>query len=167
MKIKYLKLKNWLLVTLGGLLGVTLAGCEEQIMTCEYGTPEATYHVKGTVTNAEGQPIKGIGVVPSKGWDSTGDSVRVDRYLDTTDADGRYNVTFDCHFPRTDISLELNDIDGVENGNYQDTIVTIKTDATPLTGASDHWYEGEGTIIQNVVMTEKTEKCVKNMPLLK
>lgn len=158
MKIKYLKLKNWLLVTLGGLLGITLAGCEEQIMTCEYGTPEATYHVKGTVTNAKGQPIKGIGVAPWKEWDSTGDSVRVAGYLDTTDVDGRYNITCDYHFPRTDISLELNDIDGVENGNYQDTIVTIKTDAIPLVGADDHWYEGEGIVIQDITMREKTNK---------
>ena len=39
MKIKYLKLKNWLLVTLGGLPGLPV-GCT---LPMEYGSPEATY----------------------------------------------------------------------------------------------------------------------------
>lgn len=37
MKIKYLKLKQWLLVSLGSLLGVSVASCTP---ACEYGTPK-------------------------------------------------------------------------------------------------------------------------------
>ena len=40
MKIKCLKLKHWLLVSLGGLLGITL-GCEQPDM---YGTIETPYN---------------------------------------------------------------------------------------------------------------------------
>ena len=87
MKIKYLKLKNWLLVTLGGLLGINLVGCEKIFNTaCEYGTPEATYHVLGTVTNADGQPIPGIGVGRYNPWDEEADTLMSARYHDTTDA---------------------------------------------------------------------------------
>ena len=69
MKIKYLKLKHWLLVTLGGLLGISTVGCNT---SCEYGTPEACYHVKGIVTNSKGEPIEGIGVIEIKRWNDDG-----------------------------------------------------------------------------------------------
>ncbi len=40
MKIKYLKAKHWLLMSLGSLLGITI-GCEEKYM---YGCPEMPYN---------------------------------------------------------------------------------------------------------------------------
>lgn len=40
MKIKYLKTKHWLLMSLGGLLGITL-GCEKPYM---YGCPEGSFN---------------------------------------------------------------------------------------------------------------------------
>ena len=60
MKIRYLKLKNWLIAAMSGLLGLNL-GCDKFFVE-EYGCPEATYHLKGTVTNEDGQPIEGIGM---------------------------------------------------------------------------------------------------------
>ena len=39
MKIKYLRTKHWLLMSLGGLLGITL-GCERPDM---YGCPEGPF----------------------------------------------------------------------------------------------------------------------------
>ena len=158
MKIKYLKLKNWLLVTLGGLLGINLAGCEKIFNTaCEYGTPEATYHVLGTVTNADGQPIPGIGVGRYNPWDEEADTLMSARYHDTTDADGRYSVTYSWWFPGENIDVGFFDTDGTENGNYQDTIVTVKTSGVPTIGG-DGWYDGEGFIKLDVTMKEKTDK---------
>ena len=57
MKIKYLKLKNWLLVSLGGLLGISMTGCEETPLACEYGCPEGYYRVRGQVTNTKGELV--------------------------------------------------------------------------------------------------------------
>ena len=68
MKIKYLKLKDWLVVSLSGLFGINL-GCDKLFVE-EYGCPEATYRIKGTVTNVDGLPIKGIGVVKTSDWNS-------------------------------------------------------------------------------------------------
>lgn len=154
MKIKYLKLKSWLLVSLGGLLGINV-GCN---MSMEYGTPEAHYQVKGTVANEQGEPIEGIGVGEVRRWIEEAGEVQFCGYKDTTDAEGRYKVDFDRAFPRQPLSLDFHDIDGAENGNYNDTTVTINTESVELTGGDGHWYEGEGTVIQNVVMTEKTNK---------
>ena len=159
MKIKYLTLKNWLLAALGGLLGVNLAGCDKIPFpgACEYGCPEATYHVKGTVTNTEGQPIEGIGVGKRYLYNDE-NSEPVYSYFDTTDAEGRYSINNYCSFPGEPFPLHFCDIDGDENGSYNDTVVGIKTDDVQLTGGDGHWYEGEGTVTQNVTMTEKTNK---------
>ena len=154
MKIKYLKLKSWLLVSLGGLLGINV-GCN---MSMEYGTPEAHYQVKGTVANEQGDPIEGIGVGEVRRWVEEAGEVQFCGYKDTTDAEGRYKVDFDRVFPRQPLSLDFHDIDGAENGNYNDTTVTISTESVTLTGGNGHWYEGEGTVTQNVTMTEKTNE---------
>ena len=85
MKIKYLRLKNWLLVSLGSLLGIQV-GCSK-ISTEEYGCPERYYRAKGTVVNEEGDPIPGIGVQKTRDWENRGGEWA---YVDTTDADGRF-----------------------------------------------------------------------------
>lgn len=157
MKVKYLKLKNWLLVSLGGLLGFGLAGCEKIIEpACEYGCPEATYHVKGTVTNETGQPIEGIGVGKRYLYHDENNEP-VFSYCDTTDADGNYSVD-NYSLPGEPFSLQFCDIDGEQNGSYNDTVVSVKTEDVHLTGGDGHWYDGEGTVTQNVVMQRTTEK---------
>ena len=60
--------------------------------------------------------------------------------------------------PGETISLDYCDIDGEQNGRYKDTIVSIPTSGVQLTGGRGAWYEGEGTIVQNVTLTEITDK---------
>ena len=155
MRIKYLKLKKWLIATVGGLLGLSVTGC---LPALEYGTPEASYHVKGIVTDKQGQPIEGIGIGQIIEWDDTGDSLRFNGYKDTTNAEGRYEVNLGGAFPNRPLSLDFRDIDGATNGSYNDTVVTINTEGVNLTGGDGHWYEGVGNITQNVVLTEKTNE---------
>lgn len=145
MRIRYLKLKSWLLAALAGLLGISFSSCEK------YGCPEADYHVKGTVTNEQGQPIAGVGVCQNNWYDDRS-------YSDTTDADGHYSVDCKYAMPGEPLSLGFYDIDGVENGSYNDTIVTINTENVPLHGGHGEWYEGEATITKNVTLTEKANK---------
>ena len=153
MKIKYLKLKHWLLVTLGGLLGIEV-GCTT--IACEYGVPEATYHVKGTITNEQGMPLAGIGVQENKQWNEADGSYQMTGYNDTTDKDGRYSLDIQYAFPGQPLSIDVHDIDGAANGSYNDTVVTINTESVHLTGG-DSWYEGEGEITYNITLTEKTK----------
>ena len=88
MKIKYLKLKNWLLVSLMSVLGSTACKSSKPAATSDqkeseqseqiekkpirddrgqaalmYGVPTMSYHVKGQVVNHQGKPVKGIQVV--------------------------------------------------------------------------------------------------------
>lgn len=142
MKIRYLKLKNWLLVSLAGLLGLPVACDNPNEIISMYACPSATYHVKGTVTNEKGQPLAGIDVDG----------------LDTTGTNGRYNITVNHFFPGQDIPISFRDIDGAENGSYKDTIVDIKTEGVELTGGDGEWNHGEGTVTQDIIMEEKTNK---------
>ena len=152
MKIRYLKLKHWLLASLGSLLGVSLVGCDSAV---EYGTPEATYHVKGIVTDTDGNPIPGIGVMEYRDWNT---DEGVTRHGDTTDREGSYEVTYSYAFPGQSVSVDFHDVDGAQNGRYRDTTVTVGTDNVPLSGGSGEWYEGEGTITLNVELQPADEQ---------
>ena len=136
MRIKYLKLKNWMLVSLAGLLGLPMA-CE---MPCEYGTPEASYRVKGRVVDTDGQPVEGIGAslrylneVPSQS------------YQDTTGTDGQF-VCIMHNFPGKDtIKIDFHDTDSSEHGNFRDTTVNVSFKGATFSGGDGHWYDGEAT----------------------
>lgn len=144
MRIKYLKLKNWLLAMAAAALGMNVS-CE---MAVEYGTPEAKYQVKGTVTAPDGKPVSGIEVSQNWGAESR-------HPFDTTDAQGCFETTIRS-FPREPIRLTFSDIDSAENGSYRDTTVNVPTRDVPLSGGDGHWYMGEGNVNVNVTLTPKS-----------
>ena len=152
MKIKYLKLKNWLLVSLGGLLGLPV-GCT---LPMEYGCPEATYRVKGIVTDEQGNPVAGIGVMKSGYYDD--DLHRaIEYYKDTTGVDGMFEVsTIDS--PNIDnLKVAFFDIDGEQNGSYRDTVVSVSFVGAQFTGGDGNWYEGQATQTVNVTLQRADE----------
>lgn len=152
MKIKYLKLKNWLLVTLGGLLGLSMTGCG---VSCEYGCPEGTYYVKGTVTNSKGEPVAGIGV--GQVYSVADKTVKPDmRVQDTTDADGRFHVGFFA-LPDNQVNVNFVDIDGLENSLYRDTTIAVSAPASEFHGGDGDWNYGIADINLDVMLTEITE----------
>ena len=140
MKIKYLRLKNWLLISLGSLLGIQV-GCSK-ISTAEYGCPERYYRAKGTVVNEEGDPIPGIGVQKTRDWENRGGEWA---YVDTTDADGRFDVWTNYPDSNNFSTVSFFDIDGEENGSYRDTTVAVSFDGVPLRGGDGNWNEGTAT----------------------
>ena len=141
MRIKYHKLKNWLLATAAGLLGMNVS-CERFFMA-EYGCPEADYEVKGRVTTQGNVPIEGI-------------EVSLNEYhADTTDADGRYYLSYG-NFPyeRDTANVTFSDIDGEANGHYADTTVQVVFNRSDLHGGDGHWYEGRATKEMDVKLRE-------------
>lgn len=141
MKIKYLKLKNWFLVSLAGLMGVNMSSCG-----LEYGCPEAEYTVKGKVTNPSGEPIPGIKVTGN--WDN-----------DITSASGDYILSARVVplYPEETIQIVFADVDSSENGSYQNDTVPVTFQYSELTGGDGHWYEGSATKTLNVTLQPAEE----------
>ena len=71
----------------------------------EYGSPYASYEVKGKVTDQQGEPIQGIQV--------TCDALYMEPVF--TESDGSYALYGDG-FPREKIQVTFEDVDGEENG---------------------------------------------------
>lgn len=152
MKVRYLKLKNWMLATLGGLLGLTFTGCSP---ACEYGCPEGFYHVKGVVTNEKGEPIEGIGV--AQVYTSSNGVVLPDlRFQDTTGADGRYNVDFFA-MPNERVNVDFVDLDGPEHGLYRDTVITVSAPHEAFHGGDGEWNCGTAVITQDIILPSAEE----------
>lgn len=113
MKIKYLKLKNWILVSLMGVLG--LAGCHcsknatattpaddpetekgivappDEPIRLMYGVPTMQFHVRGQVQDAKGRPVKDIRVnllernMDIEGTTLQGDPGAIEKWLQGTE----------------------------------------------------------------------------------
>lgn len=146
MKIKYLKLKHWLLASLAGALGLT-SSCG-----VEYGCPEAIYAVKGTVTDEQSHPIAGIEVsaINNEYPDyPIGNAVR-------TNDDGSYMFSYN-DFPYTDyqMTLHFSDVDSSDNGSYADTTVVVSYEGVPYEGGHGQWYWGTATATVNMKMRER------------
>ena len=146
LKIEFLKTHNRLISFLLSILGFS-AVCV--FNSCaygspvEYGTPNASFIVKGTVKSENNSSlIPNIRVV--MGHDST-----------YTDASGNYQVEINDFPHDQSYLLKFKDIDGSVNGEYltQDTIVEFKD--PQFTGGSDSWYAGKTEKVVNVNLKSK------------
>lgn len=162
MKKSILKFVNICLATLLTVLGFS---CEEPRM--EYGVPNADYTVKGKVIDkADSKPLKGIRVayspypqavtmygilpVPYRSYKA-----------DTTGITGDYNLTdnFSIGEIHNDtIPVYVQDIDGIENGLYRDTVIDVSFKDAKKSGKRTGWYDGEFTVEQNIELKRKTDE---------
>ena len=77
MKIKYLKIKNWFLVTLMGAMGFSSCHCNKELADPQpdtppiqdrepvrlmYGVPSMNFMIRGQVKDADGRPVRDIRV---------------------------------------------------------------------------------------------------------
>ncbi len=137
MKAKIIKKHNKLLSFFLSLLGfgsvLTFNSCEDEVSpsSCEYGTPYATFNVKGTVkSETTSNTIPNIRVV--MGYDTT-----------FTAEDGSFQVST-SEFPDDQtFTVSFKDIDGVNNGSLQPMDTTIEFTDPEFTDGDDSWYSGE------------------------
>ena len=129
-----------LLTFLLSLLGFSLATCYH---TAAYGTPKATYEIKGQVSDEDKQPLQDIQVV-------------VQQY-DTfyTDAEGIYRAHGDLRLGRESLLVTATDIDGEANGgDFEPQIKTITYSRGDWQGGSG-WNEGTLTKEVNFTLKKK------------
>ena len=180
MKIRILKLKNWLLMTLVGALG--LGAChstknitepqppeEPQVDTPKprdpvvvmYGVPTMNFVVKGKVMNEQGKPVKGLQVILlNRNADITPEEMHEDneyireyiqRASDTTDAEGNYMVrTSDTTAEKQ--QMIVRDIDGEKNGKYKSLLLDIDYREATQTEERQGWNMGTREKVEDVVV---------------
>lgn len=152
---------NFLLATLLTLLG--FSKCTEPEV--EYGVPNADYTVKGTIVNkADAKPIKGIRIGFSRVYPEPVlmYGVLPQPYIsikaDTTDSNGAYKLTenFTIGQIQDDVlTVFVQDIDGTENGLYNDTTIQVDYKNLKATGKKSNWYEGEFTKEMKIEINKK------------
>ena len=155
MKVRYLKLKNWLLVTLMGALGLSGCHCHKKLaepepdsnppavrdrgeMLLMYGVPTMNYQIRGQVKNTKGRPVKDIRVnmlernMEVKDGELQGDPEAINRWLEgsevRTDKKGRFEIK-NSGLPQEQVRLMVRDVDGKSNGDYKNRVVEM--DVTP------------------------------------
>ena len=170
MKIKFLKLKNWLLVTLMGTLGLSGCHCHKKAVKFEtepeapavqdrgemrlmYGVPTMNYMIRGQVKDAKGRPVKDIRVnMLERNMETTaegtleGDPEAIDRWLQSTevrtDRNGRFELN-NSGLPQEQVRLMVRDADGKENGEYKDRMVEMEvTPADVDKSNAGGWNQG-------------------------
>ena len=134
------------------LFGITFQSCapmygppiNPEDIPVAYGTPSAEFHISGRVENKLGKSIEGIKI----------SLYSEENPVDTTNADGSFNIDVYDYWPDKKITLIASDIDSTENGSYKtDTIyLSPKYEDDPNNG----WNQIAN--IDNVVITLEEEK---------
>lgn len=169
MKKRLLKVQNWLLLSLLGMLGVgchssksvecvsTAPGGTEQPAVLEpevalmYGVPTMDYVVKGRVVDPDNKPVEGVQVIlVNSTVDATADTLYgnrehiqnyIRRMADTTDANGNYQVQT-TDMPSMEMRLVVRDIDGKRNGSYQNQLLSVPTQQGTANSPRRGWIMG-------------------------
>ncbi|MBR4738389.1 MAG: radical SAM-associated putative lipoprotein [Bacteroidales bacterium] len=146
-------MKSWLLITAMSALGLSSCHCHKKLADSEkesdtkpevrdrsenllmYGVPTMTFHVRGQVKDANGNPVKDIRVnMLERGMETTpegkliGDPEAVERWLEhssvKTDKEGRFEI-MNSGTPQEQVRLLVRDVDGEENGEFKDSVVEM------------------------------------------
>ena len=132
------------------LLGFNACGNQPDeygVLPVEYGIPSAKYNIQGKVVSSDAakKPIEDIRVVVIQTVDKASFGYVDNPYLgyDTiyTNSDGRFKYE-QVDFPGNRFEIKFQDIDGEENGLFEDKEQIIEFDYSDLKGGSG-WYAGE------------------------
>lgn len=115
---------------------------EEEDYPCMYGPAYSTFEIKGTVSNADNQPVKDatvtakVGPVTESGWFGVVD-------VTTTGSSGEYKV----NGPVASYTIR---IIAEDNVTHQKDSVDIITDPSNDPNAAEHWVGGDFTDEVNI-----------------
>lgn len=129
---------NRIMMSVMALLGFNSCGGDSQDeISCEYGSPYATYEIKGTVTNEVGEAIADIKI---QALSEEGTHPLFEPTL--TNSQGKFTISGNT-FPVATLNVSAIDIDGEKNGNYEtkDNLITITEDDRIENGKE--WYSGK------------------------
>lgn len=141
-KISLFKRYNTLTSFLLSILGFG-AACSLSSCSYEYGTPFATFKVKGNVkSEVTSKAIPNIRVVME--YDTT-----------FTDESGNYQISKTDFPDNQTFFVEFKDIDGETNGEYQPLDTIVEFIDPEFSGGTDNWDSGETEKEVNVKLKDK------------
>lgn len=144
------------------LLGFSSCSNNNNDEPCLYGSPISEYHFKGTVTDEQGAPIKGIKVVVKRE-----DALQAYRMDSTyTDSNGNYQTadrgTVDASYDVSKGKLYVNfeDVDGNENGGYFGTAKAAisEIDVKQTDKGDGMWDKGKFELTVNKKLLKKNNQ---------
>ena len=183
MKVKYLKLKNWLLVTVMSALGFSSCHCHKQLTNTEtapdpkpevedrgemrlmYGVPTMDFQIRGQVKDAQGKPVKNIRInmlernMEIQGAELQGDPDAVERWLESssviTDKKGYFELK-NRGIPQEQVRLLVRDVDGKKNGEFKDRMVEMEVTADDVDRTqAGGWNQGTYSKEVEIKLEEK------------
>ncbi|WP_455638147.1 radical SAM-associated putative lipoprotein [Parabacteroides sp.] len=138
----YLAVSNKILAGLLTLLGFSITSCGSDD---EYGSPYATYEIKGKVVSEEGSPIPYIQVVLPAPDAAEDYSMYIYRDTLLTDNSGEFYTKLGDHSFGivTTIKIATKDIDGEANGGlFEEKMTEVAFKKEDMKGADGNWYYG-------------------------
>lgn len=179
MKIKILKLKDWLILSLMGLLGFSSCHSTKELTAPEpeskptpkpreeirlmYGVPTMDFRISGHVKDANGKPVKGVAVnMLERGIEATADTIYGDqdnirRYLEKnevrTDRRGYFELSMQGR-PQESVRVLVRDTDGKTNGEYRNQLLEVKVNNVDRSNAGG-WNQGSFSKEVEIQLEEK------------
>ena len=148
MKDVIVRVSSWLLCLIG--YSGTVA-CSAGMVADEYGTPYASYEVKGKVTDENDQPITGISV-------ECGAFYTEPVY---TGEDGSYEMS-GTGFPRQKIEVAFVDVDGEENGGTFASRI-VSEEAVHVQDGQGSWDYGKFSVEVDVKLSLEPKTDAEEM----
>ncbi len=185
MKIRFLKLKNWLLMTAMGLLGMTACHSPKEAtkgtqppldpkdpvvepdarnFAVMYGVPQMDFRLSGRVVDAEGRPVEGMQVVlVNQTIDISPDYMQEDnphvqQYLRSASDTTDAEGRFEASVRDVPVESQrviVRDIDGEKGGSYQSQMLEVKFGPEDQTEQGSKWYQGQRSKEVEIVVEEK------------
>ena len=183
MKMRFLKLKDWLLMTVMGTLGMAGCHCAKDVAkepvapepdttvsqpdpreraVLMYGVPTMDFVLKGRVIDAQGNPVSGMQVILVNGTvdispdNMQEDNVYVKDYIESAGDTTNAEGVFECHMrdvPNEMQHVIVRDVDGQKNGEYESQMLDVNFADAESASPRKGWYMG--TRIKDVDITVK------------
>ena len=159
MKIRFIKLKDWLLMSVMGMFGLTSCHCHKQVaqepvagdepdsieqpaprgeMALMYGVPTMGYRIMGQVKDRKGRPVEGVSVnLLEHGVEATADTIygdqeNIKKYLENNEVKTDKRGNFELRhdgLPREKVRVLVRDTDGKANGRYKNRLLDVPVKA--------------------------------------
>ena len=179
MKIRILKLKDWLILSLMGLMGFSSCHSTKELTAPEpetkptpkpreeirlmYGVPTMDFHISGRVKDSKGKPVEGVAInMLERGLNATADTIygdqdNIQRYLKRTevrtDSQGRFVVNTQ-DLPRESVRVLVRDTDGNANGEYKNQLLEVPVDNVDRSKANG-MYQGSFIKVMEIELEDR------------